>query len=66
MSHADHPGHGSTCRARLTINAAPHGMSSDGYSCKVSGMHCLPGDRCTELLKIFDTHMTQPKHRRFP
>jgi len=59
MSHADHPGHGATCRARLTINAAPNGTSYSGYSCKVTGGHCIPCDRCTEWLKVFDTHLAQ-------
>ena len=56
MTHEYHPGHDAVCRARLTINAAPHSTASNGYACKVSGGHCLPGTRCAEMLKIFDAH----------
>lgn len=54
MSHECHPGHGTTCCAQLVIDAAPHGTSSNGYACKVTGGHCLPGKQCVKLLEIFD------------
>jgi hypothetical protein len=56
MSHKDHPGFCAFgCKARITVNPAAYSMSSEGYSCKVTGGHCLPNDeKCPKLLKILE------------
>ena len=53
MSHADHPGFDApNCPARMTIYRSAYSPTSDGYSCKVTGGHCLPGSNCPKLLEI--------------
>lgn len=54
MTHQQHPGYDAyNCPARLTINAAAYAPTSNGYSCKVTGGHCLPGSNCPKLLVTF-------------
>lgn len=50
MSHDTHPGADARdCPARVTVNARPMGMSTNGYACGVTGGHCLPCEKkCPE------------------
>lgn len=54
MSHADHPGHLTSCELQITVTPPAFGghMSSDGYACSASGGHCVPGDYCEERRKF--------------
>jgi hypothetical protein len=47
MTYQNHPGFDARdCPARVTVNAHPMGLSSNGYACGVTGGHCLPCDKC--------------------
>lgn len=44
--HAGHPGWAADgCVARMTVTAS----RSHGFACRVTGEHCLPGERCDRL-----------------
>jgi hypothetical protein len=47
--HANHIGSSAgACPLRITVNAHPYGMSSNGYACSVTGGHCIPSDVCDQ------------------
>lgn len=49
-----HPGFDAPdCYLRYTVVAAAYGTSHDGYGCRYTGGHCLPGENCARLGKLF-------------
>jgi hypothetical protein len=51
-NHADHPGAGNgDCVLRMQINAAPYGMSRNGYACSHTGGHCIKSEACDDRVK---------------
>ena len=54
----NHPGFtASSCPARITVTPASNIMASCGYSCKITGGHCLPDVvKCSNLLEVFKLH----------
>lgn len=49
--HEDHPGHDAAdCPLRITINAVQT-TTSNGYACRWTGGHCLPGADCGDRVE---------------
>jgi hypothetical protein len=56
----DHPGSlAAPCELQVVVRAHPTGSSMNGYGCKFTGGHCLPGPECGRKQEIHEEQEKQ-------